>query len=418
MPIITRTLSNGLPLLIEPIAGVRSASLAWLIPAGTGTEPAARLGLSTLAAELLLRGAGELTSRPQADALDALGLVRATENTGYYLRLTATMLGDRMLHALPLLADMILRPRFDADQLEPARDLALQELASLRDNPQERAALLLSQRHNPTPLNRSSYGTESGLTAITRDDLARFWSERARPVGSILAIAGAVDPDATTRALESLLAGWTGTAQPFTLAANPLRGRYHHEPDEAASQVQIYLAHDAPPEPDPLCPLERMLSAILSGGAACRLFVEVREKRALCYSVSSAYSADRAFGRVTAYVGTTPDKAQQSLDVLRAELARVNGPTSSGGGVTAEELTRAKTRVKSNLVFAGESTAARAGALAGDYHRLGRARPLSELADQVDAVTLNALNGYLCRRQPGEMTIVTLGPRALEVGKA
>ena len=415
MPIITRTLDCGLPLVVEPLAGVRSAAISWVLPAGTSTEPADRLGLSSLGAELLLRGAGPLDSRAQADALDALGVIRSTDVTGYYLRVTATMLGTHLLDALPLLVDLVRRPRFDAEQIEPARALALQALASLRDNPQERAGLLLSQRHNPVPLNRSHYGDEAGLSAITRDDLLGWWSARAKPVGAILALAGDVDPDAVAARLNPLLRGWEGRAELAGLARSEHRGTYHHEQDDTASQVQIVLAHEAPAEPDPLCPLERMLTAVLSGGSSCRLFSEVREKRGLCYSVSASYTADRAFGRVTAYVGTTPDKAQQSLDVLLAELRKVNAPRESGGGVTAEELARAKTRVKSNLVFAGESSGARAAALAGDMHRLGRPRALAELAAQLDGVTLEALNGYLCRRQMGTPTVVTLGPRRLTV---
>jgi predicted Zn-dependent peptidase len=413
--ITTHTLPGGLPVIIEPLPGVRSVSLAWLIPAGTAHEPTDRLGLSTLAAELLLRGAGSLNSRAQADALDALGIVRSADVTGYYLRLTATMLGNHLPAALPLLVDMIRKPRFEQEHLEPARDLALQALASLSDNPQERASLLLAQRHNPRPLDRSHYGTEDGLSATTRDDLLNFWSKHSTPNGAILAIAGDADPARIIPILDQLLAGWSGPAHPVELSTSPTRGSYHHVQDDAASQVHIYLAHESPAESDPLCPMERLLTAVLSGGSSCRLFSEVREKRGLCYSVSASYAADRAFGRTTAYVGTTPDKAQQSLDVLLSELRKVNGPTSSGGGITDEELTRTKTRVKSNLIFSGESSAARAGSLAGDMHRLGRPRPLSELAQQLDAITLNALNGYLCRRTLPTPTIVTLGPRALSI---
>jgi predicted Zn-dependent peptidase len=142
-----------------------------------------------------------------------------------------------------------------------------------------------------------------------------------------------------------------------------------------------------------------------------RLFSEVREKRGLCYSVSAGYRPDRDYGVVTAYVGTTPERAQESLDVLIAELHRISTPE---GRVTEEEFKRAKVGMKSGLVFSGESTGSRAVSLAADQRKLGRPRSLDELAQQVDAVTLDQLNAYLARRAIGAATIQTLGPRDLK----
>src|SRR5690606_12026542 len=129
-------------------------------------------------------------------------------------------------------------------------------------------------------------------------------------------------------------------------------------------------------------------------------------------AVSASYTADREFGVLSAYVGTSPERAQQSLDVLLAELHRINTPE---GRVTADELARAREGLLSRLVFSGESTGARASALAADLRRLGRPRTLEELADRIRAVTLDELNAYLARRQPGKLTIQTLGPAELTV---
>ena len=117
---------------------------------------------------------------------------------------------------------------------------------------------------------------------------------------------------------------------------------------------------------------------------------------------------------MTAYVGTTPERAQESLDVLFAELERIQSPA---GKVEKDEFDRARIGMKSRLVFSGESTAARAGALAGDWHRLGRARSLDEMAAQIDAVTLDQVNDYLSKRSMGRMTVQTLGPAELKWGK-
>jgi len=407
--ITTRTLRCGTPLIVEVMSGVRSAALAWLLPVGSASDPAPLEGISSLWSELLLRGAGTRSSREHADAMDRIGASTVSEVGSHTLRVGTTTLGSRLHEAIPLLADMVLRPLMEESAVEPCRDLAQQALESVADDPQERASLLLRERHHPTPLNRSGLGTVEGLKAITHRDLVLGWPRAAVPQRSIIAAAGAVDPDALVTLFDALLVGWTGATSEPAIGPTPPRG-YAHEEDDS-NQVQVLLAYDAPPEPDDSSVLERIVLTVLSGGMSGRLFTEVREKRGLCYAVSAGYRGDRDYGVVSAYVGTTPERAQESLDVLAAELLRITTPA---GAVTPEEFERARVGMKAALVFSGESTGARAVGLAGDYRRLGRARSLEEIAVRIDRVTLDELNAYLATRRLGLTTIQTLGPKPLK----
>ena len=419
MPIYTRTLACGMPLIMEQMSGVKSVGLTWLLPAGSATDPNTLEGMSAMWAELVMRGAGELGSREQADVLDKLGTSRGADVSTWHMRLSFTLLGERLMAALPRIVDMVRRPRMDEDAIEPTRDLALQALEGLKDDPQERAVLALRARHNAPPMNRSGMGTETALRAITRVDLVAGWERQVRPTmsgdkgGAILAIAGDLEsaggPEAIGVQVEELLRGWTGSAPGVTAGKSVTRGTYFHIPDKS-SQVQVVLMHDAPEEKSVDSKLERIATNVMSGGMAARLFTEVREKRGLCYAVSESYAADRDYGRCLAYVGTTPERAQESLDVLMAELHRINSPT---GAITPEEFQRAMVGIRSSLVFSGESTSARAAGLAGDQHRIGRPRTLDEIAQQYASITLDQVNEYLSRRQLGPVTIVTLGPSEL-----
>ncbi|MDP1662936.1 MAG: pitrilysin family protein [Phycisphaerales bacterium] len=409
-PIFSTTLDCGMPLIVERIPGVASASLQWLVPAGAAHDPADRTGLCAIIAEMLMRGCGTLSSREQADELDRLGILRATEVGTQYVRLNATFVGANADACLPMLVQMVRQPRFDTAALEPSRKLSQQSLAGLADNPQERAGVLLTSRHAAPPVNRSVLGTEEGLAAVTHADVVRAWERQCRPRGSILAIAGDVDAASITTTLNRLLGDWSGTAPSITLGSSPTRGTYFHEPDES-NQTHIFLAHEAPAESSPDAPLERMHNAVLSGGTSARLFTEVREKRALCYSVSASYSSDRLYGRVVGYVGTTPEKAQLSLDVM---LDQLRGACGDHACIQADELARAQIGYRARLVSSGESTRSRAATLASDWHRLDRARSLDELVSETASVTLEALNGYARRRTMGPVTIVTVGPAPLK----
>ncbi len=398
-----------MPLIVEPMGGVRSAAMTWLLPCGCATDPVEIEGVSTLIQELLLRGCGGRTSREDADAFDRIGSNRAANVGTYAMVVSASMLGKSVERTLPLLIDMVRSPAMDQDALDASKDLATQAIDSLKDDPQERAMIAARARHQPAPINRSGLGTKSGLEACTRDKVIAHWQSHALPRGSIISFAGDVDPQTLEAHLNTLLAGWSGTAPTPVIGSVGPRG-YAHENDPSA-QVQIVWIADAPSETSPDSVLEKLLINVLSGGMSGRLFSEVREKRGLCYAVSAGYRGDKDWGSITAYVGTTPQRAQESLDVLRAELDRISTPA---GAVTAEEFARAKIGMKSSLVFSGESAGARATAIAADYRRLGRPRTLDEMAAEIDAVTLDQLNTYAAHRRWGSVTIQTVGQSTLK----
>lgn len=406
--ILTHRLSCGASLVIEPMSGVRSAAIFSLIGAGNAYDPEHEQGRAAMWSELALRGGGDLGSREQADAFDRIGASRSCESGRVTLRLSSTMLGERVCDAARLLADIIVRPRMDDAGVAAAQELALQAIASLADEPQQRAVLAARARHFVSPFNRSGLGEEEAIRAMTAAGLQAGWQRTVLAGGSVIGVAGAVRPDEVIAAFEACLSGWSGASTRPVPSGTAPRG-YGHEVDDS-NQVQVIVVHDAPAEGDRDRVLERMLVGVLSDGMSSRLFSEVREKRGLCYSVSASYAPEREFGSVSAYVGTTPERAQEALDVLVGELRRVNEP---GGAITAAELERTRTGMKSRLIFSGESTGARAGAVASDLYRLGRVRTLGDLAAELDAVTLEQLNAYAARRSLGRLTVQTVGPAPL-----
>ncbi len=403
--IVTRKLDCGATLVMERMTGVRSAALSWLVPAGTAAEPEERLGLSVILSELLLRGAGDLDSRAQSDALDLLGISRHTSAQTRHTSLSMTLLGERLPEALPLLVDMVRRPQLAESQLGPVKELCLQSLMGLEDEPQEKTFVLLKEHHLEPPYNRSGYGSLAGLQAADINDVQQFQRDRFRPGGCIVGIAGHIDPDALTDHCNELLAGWEGTAEEPARGTESNRG-LHHVSDESA-QVHIGLMLDAPREMEQASMLERVAIAALGGGMSSRLFTEVREKRSLCYAVHASYSPGRDEGRTVCYAGTSPERAQETLDVLIEELTRLRQ------GIDADEFRRAVTGLKSRIVMHGESSAARASALANETFVRGQARTLTELAERVDSVSCDEVNAYLADRGLGEPTIVTIGPAPL-----
>jgi len=382
--ITVTTLANGLTLVVEPMAFARSASMVWRLPAGAAGDPSDRVGESAMLSEFVFRGAAGMSSREHSDALDRAGVRRDSGVGTHHLTLSASLVGSRLDQALPLLTAAVRSPTLAEDAIEPCRSLCLQTIESLRDEPQHYAILALREHHMPAPFNRHGYGDADHVRSINIDHLREAWRRRCVPGGSIVGVAGEVDPDRIERQLEELLDGWTGSAEDVQQQAPPDRGLTHLH--EETAQVHIGVAYDAPKEADEHSMLERLAVNVLSGGMSGRLFTEVRERRSLCYSVNASYAAGRDRGQVSLYAGT--------------------------------EFRRAVVGLKSRLVMQGESSTARASALTRDQFRLGRPRSLDEIAEAVEAITREALNAYLAERDFGELTVVSLGPTPLELKDA
>jgi predicted Zn-dependent peptidase len=139
-----------------------------------------------------------------------------------------------------------------------------------------------------------------------------------------------------------------------------------------------------------------------------RLFTEVRENRGLCYAVYATCHSLRDRGSVLCYAGTTTERAQETLDVVLAEIARL------AQGITADELDRLRAKLKSGLIMQQESSPARSSSMAADWYHLGRVQTLDELRSILDGLTCESINTYLAANAPRGFRIVTLGENELE----
>jgi len=127
------TLNNGLTLLGERMAGMQSAAMTLLVPAGSAGDPADATGSATVLSDLILRGAGQRDNRQLTEYLDSLGLRRSSSVGVHHSRLGCAAVASKVMEGLATYADIIRRPHMPADGFEAARDLALQALAGSDD---------------------------------------------------------------------------------------------------------------------------------------------------------------------------------------------------------------------------------------------------------------------------------------------
>jgi predicted Zn-dependent peptidase len=175
------------------------------------------------------------------------------------------------------------------------------------------------------------------------------------------------------------------------------------------SQVHIGIMFPDPKLSDQQYYNARTAVSVLSGGMSARLFTEVREKRGLCYAIAAKYHGLKEAAGIMCYAGTTPDKAQQTFEIILEEFNRL------GKDISEKELQRAKAGLKSSLVFSSESSATRAGVIGSDYHLLGRVRSLEEIKQAIEQTTVDSVTKYLKSRKFDNFTALTIGPEQIKV---
>jgi predicted Zn-dependent peptidase len=401
-------LDNGIQLVTESVPDVRVTAIEWLVRGGVATNE--HDGDSVLLTELMFRGAGDLSDREHTERLDHLGVRRDITCGVRLLKLHALCLGSKLHEAIGPIFDMFLCPKLPNEGLVPCQQLSFQALDSIQDNPPKLVGLALNKHHFSEPFNRSTYGERACLESATVERIRDVHKSAVCPEGSIISIAGDIEHDAVLRSVQEQTEHWSGKSLDPVETASPTRGIHHVDQD--TSQVHIGLALDAPEASDSQSNLERVAVSIFGGATSGRLFTEVRQKRSLCYSIHASYQPSRENATVRIHAGTTPDRATETIDVILDQLAQLQN------GVTKEEFDRTITRLRAGTVMRGESTAARAQALLGEQYAVGKTRTLQDRLDELSAISLDEVNGYLKTRASGAMTLVFLGPKALDIDES
>ena len=405
--LFSASLANGITLLGEHLPELESVAIAFHTPAGAIHDPVGRCGLAALSGEMCLRGAGDRTSRQIVEALEGNGIQWSQAVSTTHASVSGAMVSRRLPDALPLYADILRRPRLADEEFEPARQMMLQNLAGTEDDPVHRTMLALRQLHFPTPWGRPAEGLSADVEAVSIDDVRRFVAAHVQPQGTIIAIAGRIDWDDFVSRAESLFGDWR--AAPAAPVATGVRGPRLRHVTHDSQQTHIAVAWSAPPyRADDSYEASAAL-AILGSGSSSRLFSEVRERRGLCYSVSAGYHTLRDCAASICYSGTTAARAQETLDVILAEIGRLPG------SLEAAELDRVKARAKSALVMQQESSAARAGSIARQWYHLGTVRRLADELARYDRLTVASIEAWLAANPPRDLSVVSLGREPLEV---
>ncbi|HET7072077.1 MAG TPA: pitrilysin family protein, partial [Nocardioides sp.] len=353
------TLPSGLRIISEQVPGQRSASIGVWVGVGSRDESPALHGCSHFLEHLLFKGTPERSALDISIALDAVGGEFNAFTAKEYTCFHARVLDQDLPLAVDVLGDMVTSSLITADDVDAERDVILDEIAMHDDDPDDVAHnLFAALAWGDSPLGRPIAGTVASIESMTREQIQRFYQRHYRPERMVVSVAGNVDHSKVVKLVRAAFSRrdfLAGTAAPVA-AQQTLKprkvGTGVAEATRQFEQVNIVLGVQGLTRSDDRRFALGVLNAALGGGTSSRLFQEVREKRGLAYSVFSFASQHVDAGLVGVSVGCLPNKLQQVLDVVRAELAKI-----AQDGIDDEELTRGKGQLKGGLVLGLEDSA-------------------------------------------------------------
>ncbi|MFM1886769.1 MAG: hypothetical protein RL026_1926 [Pseudomonadota bacterium] len=406
------TLPNGLTVLHLEQRRLPVVAAQLVVLAGSDRNPVERPGLASFTADMLDEGTTTRDSRKLAEDIAALGASLGAGSTVDYSQASLYTLSANADTAFDLLADVVRRPSFPADEIERVRSSRLTQLMQQKDNPNALAQRVFNQAlyGSAHPYGYTELGTAAAVRGLRREDLQAFWQAGYQPRNAALVVAGDLT-EAQLRALATKHFGdWKGDAArpapPAVAQAETGRILVVDRPGSPQTALRAGAVGVARSSPDYVA--IEVMNGTLGGLFSSRINLNLRERNGYTYGASSGFGYRRAPGPFVVGTSVRTDVTGPAVQEIFKEIHGLRDAP-----VTAEELALSKDSFARSLPGLFETVSAAAGSsgqlfvheLPLDYYNRLPAQIQAVSADDVQRVAKAQL-------QPQRMVVVAVGDKA------
>ena len=376
-------LPNGLVIITEPMAHVRSVSVGIWLRSGSRREPAQLNGISHFIEHMVFKGTARRTAEDIAREVDSVGGMLDALTAKEMVCFNTRVLDEHLPKAFDVLADMVLEPKFAQDDIAREQSVILEEIRMTQDNPEDLVHELFTQNFwTPHALGKPILGTPETVSALTRSSLQEWFRRWYAPNHLVITAAGhlshaqLIELVAERFAKLSPCDNGTADAAPRPTPHITLRRKRELE------QVHICVGVPALPLTDDRRFAVSILNNVLGGGMSSRLFQNIRERQGLAYAIFSEMNSYRDAGMLSVYAGTSIETAGQVIRSILEEFRHLKDEPLS-----EEELRRAKDHLKGATLLALEGSSSRMNSLARYHLYFNRHFTTDELIQMLERVT-------------------------------
>jgi len=404
------TLKNGVKVITKTMDDTESVTVAFFIGAGGRYEDMkTEYGSAHFLEHLLFKGT---TKRPEAkiisEEVDSVGgymnAYTAEDHTSYYIKLPKNYVGL----AFNILADIITDPLFKPEEVERERGVILEEMNVYKDDPGRYVFDLTGELLWPNDTLRTNViGTPEIISKMPRQIIMDYFKSLYTMDNLVVSVAGNITHARAVELAEELLGGFSTKARRgFERTKHGESEKISNVVHQDTNQTHMIIAGRAPEADASNEASFKILSTLLGSGMSSRLFLNVRERKALAYTVFMSYGNFVDTGKFEIYAGVNNDKVEEAVGAIAEELIKIRNE-----GIEKKELDKAKEQVRGRMIMGLESNSAVADVLGSDLIVTGKVHTLDEMLSQIDAVTIDsvmeAAHKYL---QPENLHFAAIGP--------
>jgi predicted Zn-dependent peptidase len=412
--VVRDVLDGGLRLITETMPHVRSVTIGVWLTRGSRHETDERGGIAHFVEHMLFKGTDTRSAEDIAQAIDSIGgqldAFTAKEYASYYIK----VLDEHVPLAVDLLADIVRRPAFAADEIEREKKVILEEIKMVEDTPDDLVHELFTQHFwEGHPLARPILGSPETVEALSRATLIDYFGRAYVAPNMIIAAAGNLDHGRVRQLVLDAFDG-LGAAGDVPDGPAPRVSPQVITRAKELEQSHLCLGTNSYPQSHEDRYVSYILNTVLGGSMSSRLFQNIREKRGLAYSVFSGLSAYRDAGNITIYAGCANEAVGEVIDLCVDELKTIKRTL-----VSDSELRRAKDHLKGSLMLSLENTSSRMSHLARQEIYFDRHFGLDETLAGVEAVSTGDLQRVASDLfSNGSLAATVVGPSAPELPPA
>ncbi|HEX2456503.1 MAG TPA: pitrilysin family protein [Vicinamibacterales bacterium] len=406
-------LDDGLRLITETMPQVRSVTIGVWLTRGSRHESDARGGIAHFVEHMLFKGTDTRSAEDIAQAIDSIGgqldAFTAKEYASYYIK----VLDEHLPLAVDLLADIVLRPAFAAEEIEREKKVILEEIKMVEDTPDDLVHELFTQHFwQGHPLGRPILGSPETVESFTTDSLRQYFRSAYVAPNMVISAAGNLDHGHVRALVAKAFEQLPAAGERLTEEAPQVVPQVITRTKEL-EQSHLCLGTNSYPQSHDDRYVSYILNTVLGGSMSSRLFQNVREKRGLAYAVFSGLSAYRDAGNITIYAGCANDALGEVIDLCVEELRQMKRMP-----IPDAELRRAKDHLKGSLMLSLENTASRMSHLARQEIYFDRHFGLDETLAGVERVTSGDVQRVASDLfANGSLAATLLGPSVPELSR-
>jgi predicted Zn-dependent peptidase len=403
-------LDNGLTVFVVEDHRQPVVSATLLLPSAGATADidAKRAGLAAMTASLLRQGTATRSAQQIAEAIDSIGGSLSAGATADSTQASVTVMTSSLDTGFALLADIVQKPAFAAEEIERWRRQTASNLQVAYSDPEYLRDVVTDRlSYGNHPYGLPTDGTPQTIAGLTRDGVVAFHKEHYSPAGAYLAIAGDITPAAATEVVKKHFGGWSAPApKPAALpAVGQLQRRVVVVDQPEAVQTQFGMVGIGVPRSSPDWLALTVGNQIFGGSFNSRLNLRLRAKEGLTYGANSSIVSNRHAGL---WGATSFTRTEETANAMKVMMEVVNDFRKNPA--TPAELSEATSYLSGVFAIQTETAAAVAGrvltaalhGLPADYWQTYR--------DRVRKVTAADVSGAVQRHvRPDQITIVAVG---------